>query len=194
MKSDLPKVMHRLAGRTMIRHVLDSVGVADTGAHHRRAGARAWTTIVPEVGRRGDRPSSRSRSATGHAALAALPALQDLLAANGHRRRSSCCSATRPLLTTPTLAALLAERRGQSAGVGSSFSACRPRRSRRLWQADLRTRTACSRRSSKPMTRPPSRRAIGLCNSGRDGDRPPSISRPLLAAIGTEQRQGANTT
>ncbi|HEX7970546.1 MAG TPA: bifunctional UDP-N-acetylglucosamine diphosphorylase/glucosamine-1-phosphate N-acetyltransferase GlmU [Stellaceae bacterium] len=103
MKSALPKIMHRIANRPMIAHVLAAVAplvpartivVMAPGAEA-VAQAVAPAEMVVQVKPRG----------TGHAVAAARPALDgftgDVLVLNGDA----------PLVTTATLEALLAERR-----------------------------------------------------------------------------------
>src|SRR5258708_6106367 len=108
MKSDLPKVLHRLAGRTMIRRVLDSVAPL--------APARTIVVLAPGM----DAVAQECAGAaiaiqamprgTGAGALAARPALEDLLAENRLDDVLVLFGDT-PLLTSATFAALLAERR-----------------------------------------------------------------------------------
>jgi CTP:molybdopterin cytidylyltransferase MocA len=108
MKSDLPKVMHRIAGRTMIRHVLNAVAPL--------APARIVVVLAPGMETVAKEAVGASIAiqaqplGTGHAAQAALPALQDLLDA-GALEDVLVLFGDTPLLTAPTLAALVAERR-----------------------------------------------------------------------------------
>ena len=104
MRSDLPKVMHRLAGRPLIQHVLAALAplaprrtvVVLAPGMETVAAALPGTAIAIQ----------REALGTGHATLAALPALageplDDVLVLFGDT----------PLLTTATLEAMLAERR-----------------------------------------------------------------------------------
>src|SRR5205085_148269 len=104
--------MHRIAGRTMIRHVLQAVAPL----------APAHTVVVLAPGM--DAVAAEASGATiaiqaqalgtGHAALAAIPALADVLAAKAVDD-VLVLFGDAPLATTATLAALLAERRRQPA-------------------------------------------------------------------------------
>src|SRR5579863_6068013 len=103
MKSALPKVLHRIANRPMIQHVLAAAAplspartiVVIAPGMDQVATAVAPAETVVQVKARG----------TGHAVASARPLLEgftgDVLVLNGDA----------PLLTTATLAALVAERR-----------------------------------------------------------------------------------
>ena len=65
MRSERPKVLHPLAGRTLIEHVLTHGGGAGAGARRRGPGARTWTTVAAEVGAR---PAAGGDRAAGAAA------------------------------------------------------------------------------------------------------------------------------
>jgi len=115
MKSALPKVLHRLGGRSLLQHVLDTaagLGAARTvvvtghGAEAVEAGAGAAVCVrqVPQLG-------------TGHAVQQALPVLDDsnptTLILNGDvplirtetaRALTDACAGTRLALLTITLA------------------------------------------------------------------------------------------
>jgi bifunctional UDP-N-acetylglucosamine pyrophosphorylase/glucosamine-1-phosphate N-acetyltransferase len=103
MKSALPKVLHRIANRPMIQHVLAAAAplspariiVVIAPGMEQVAAAVAPAETVVQVKARG----------TGHAVVSARPLLEgfagDVLVLNGDA----------PLITTATLEALLAERR-----------------------------------------------------------------------------------
>jgi bifunctional UDP-N-acetylglucosamine pyrophosphorylase / glucosamine-1-phosphate N-acetyltransferase len=103
MKSALPKVMHRLANRPMIEHVMAAarpleperlILVVGPGMESVAATMAPAEVVVQEAPR-----------GTGHAVLAARAALE------GFRGDVLVLSGDVPLLRTETLAALLAERR-----------------------------------------------------------------------------------
>lgn len=111
MGSDLAKVLHRMAGRALLRHVLDAV--ADLGVErtlvvvgHQRERVRAafdragleWVEQVEQCG-------------TGHAVMMAGPALE------GFRGTLLVVCGDTPLLTAATLHDLLATHAGSGAVV-----------------------------------------------------------------------------
>src|SRR5215472_1179119 len=108
MKSDLPKVMHRLANRPLIRHVLETVAPLEP-ARTVVVLAPGMTDVAAAVA-----PAivadQKQALGTGHAALAALPALEELVESGGIDDILVLFGDT-PLLTSETLGALLAERR-----------------------------------------------------------------------------------
>ncbi len=111
MNSALPKVLHRLAGRSLLQHVLDAA--AGLGAVHTVVvtghGAEAVEAASPGVQHVRQMP----QLGTGHAVLQALPALDDALdttlvlngdvplvqAATAHALASACGGARLALLT-----------------------------------------------------------------------------------------------
>jgi bifunctional UDP-N-acetylglucosamine pyrophosphorylase/glucosamine-1-phosphate N-acetyltransferase len=184
MKSDLPKVMHRIAGRTMLRHVLEAVAPLRP--------ARTLVVLAPGM----DSVAAEAVGAaiaiqpkalgTGHAALCALPELQDLLAA-GALDDVLVLFGDTPLLTAPTLAALLAERR-RAAAAAVVVLGMRPADSGEYG------RLICDENGvleaiveAKDAT--VAQRAIDLCNSGVMAiDAKQLVS--LLSGIGTENAKG----
>jgi bifunctional UDP-N-acetylglucosamine pyrophosphorylase/glucosamine-1-phosphate N-acetyltransferase len=110
MKSALPKVLHPLANRPMLRHVLDNieglkpaqiVGVVAPGA---KAVAEAFAPHPTVV--------QRKPLGTGHATRTALGALR------GHRGPVLVVFGDAPLVTTATLQRLVAACRREGAAVG----------------------------------------------------------------------------
>ena len=80
MRNALPKVLHPLAGRTLIEHVLASAGRAGAGPHRASCWRRAWTPSRPwPAARRWRRRScvQEPQLGTGHALMAARAALPD---------------------------------------------------------------------------------------------------------------------
>jgi bifunctional UDP-N-acetylglucosamine pyrophosphorylase / glucosamine-1-phosphate N-acetyltransferase len=113
-RSDLAKVLHRAAGRSLVGHVLEALRPLDLGqvivvvGHQRDAVAAevaslglAGTTTVVQEDQRG----------TGHAVQVALPALADDI------RRVLVLPGDTPLLTAPTLDRLLAAGEGRAAAM-----------------------------------------------------------------------------
>ena len=106
MKSTLPKVLHPVAGQAMVRHVLDAAAalkpdrvVVVTGKGHERvAAAVAPARIAIQHPARG----------TGHAVMAALPALK------GFKGDVIVLFGDSPLLTPALMKDLLAARRAKS--------------------------------------------------------------------------------
>jgi bifunctional UDP-N-acetylglucosamine pyrophosphorylase/glucosamine-1-phosphate N-acetyltransferase len=110
MKSALPKVLHPMAGKPMVRHVLDTVGrlkpdrivgVIAPGADQVAAAFAPNPTAV-----------QHKPQGTGDAAKAALPALK------GHKGPVLVVYADSPLLTTESLQRLVAACRKAKAAVG----------------------------------------------------------------------------
>src|SRR2546428_955363 len=108
MKSDRPKVLHRVAGRTLIRYVLDALA--------RLAPARTILVLAPEMEAVAHEAAGAQVAiqptplGTGHAALAAYPALADLIA-EGRVDDVLVVFGDTPFLATATLAAMIEERR-----------------------------------------------------------------------------------
>ncbi len=112
MKSELPKILHPLAGRPMIAWVLaaaESLGrkarrVAVLGRGHREVSVllegRGWNWVL-----------QKERLGTGHALRTALPLLR------GHRGDVLVLSGDTPLLTPGTLRNLLRAHRGARAAM-----------------------------------------------------------------------------
>lgn len=110
MKSALPKVLHPMAGKPMVRHVLDTVGrlkpdrivgVIAPGADQVAAAFAPHPTAV-----------QHKPQGTGDAAKAALPALK------GHKGPVLVVYADSPLLTSDSLQRLVAACRKAKAAVG----------------------------------------------------------------------------
>ena len=69
MRNALPKVLHPLAGRTLLEHVLASAAELAPDSHRARAGRRTWT---------------RSRRVAGRSPLAPTIVVQDPQLGTGH--------------------------------------------------------------------------------------------------------------
>jgi bifunctional UDP-N-acetylglucosamine pyrophosphorylase/glucosamine-1-phosphate N-acetyltransferase len=184
MKSDLPKVMHRIAGRTMIRHVLDSVAPL-AAARTIIVLAPGMDAVVPEV------PGATiaiqpQPLGTGHAALAARSALEDLLEADAIDDVLVMFGDT-PLLTPSTLTTLLAERRRHPTAsvVVLGMRPLEPGAYGRLVCDENGVLEAIV--EAKEATA--EQRAIGLCNSGVMAIDARQLG-ALLAAIGTDNAKG----
>ncbi|HLT79161.1 MAG TPA: bifunctional UDP-N-acetylglucosamine diphosphorylase/glucosamine-1-phosphate N-acetyltransferase GlmU [Ferrovibrio sp.] len=178
MKSRLPKVLHPVAGLPMLRHVLNAA--AALGPEHvvvvigrdqedvARAAAPAITAIQ-------DPPRG-----TGHAVMAAMPALQDF---SGD---VIVIFGDTPLLTPELLTRLLAARRadGNPAAVIVGFTPEDPAAYGRLITADGALKRIVEFRNASA-----EERAVRLCNAGLmaiDGARLPA----LLEKLSAENAQG----
>jgi bifunctional UDP-N-acetylglucosamine pyrophosphorylase/glucosamine-1-phosphate N-acetyltransferase len=180
MKSDLPKVMHRLANRPLVRHVLDAVAPL--------APERTVVVVAPgmESVAQAASPAAvaeqKEALGTGHATLAGCPALDDLIAANRLDDVLVLFGDT-PLLTTATLEAMLAERRrAQAAAV--VVLGMRPQDpgeyGRLVLGADGTLEAIVEAKDATE-----AQRRIGLCNSGVMAIEAKHL-RGLLEAIGNE--------
>lgn len=153
MKSDTPKVMHRLAGLSLVDHVLAALKAAGID--------QAIVVLGPEMANQADRFAPHStvvqteRLGTGHAVRVALDASDtgeaDLLVVFGDT----------PLLTPETTKALL-DRRQQ--GAGAAVLGFRPPKpgvyGRLITDGDQVNRIVEAADAS------PEELAVGLCNSG----------------------------
>lgn len=154
MKSRKPKVMHALAGRPMIQHLLASVRAAKLD--------RAVIVVGPEMESVAEAVSpvpaavQKDRLGTGHAVLCAKDALKgfagDVLVLYGDT----------PLLTPETLRRVMAARRKGAAVVVLGFEPADPGAYGRLVLGAKGGLDAIV--EFKDAT--PEQRAIGLCNSG----------------------------
>ncbi len=178
MKSTLPKVMHKIANRPMIRHVLEAVAPL--------APARMVVVIAPgmdEVAKSvapAETAIQETQRGTGHAVAASRRALEgfagDVLILYGDA----------PLVTPATLTALLEERRRSGAALvvlGMRPADCGPY-GRLVLSAEGMLEAIVEARDCTP-----EQRAITLCNSGlmvADGRH----LFALVAALGTANAQG----
>ena len=114
MASALPKVLHQVAGRSMLGHVLDAVAplaperiavVAGPGMDAVAEAARPHETLVQE-----------SQLGTGHAVLVARPALDGFHGEGGGGEVLVLYGDT-PLISSETLERMVAFRRGQAGAV-----------------------------------------------------------------------------
>ncbi|MCA8927836.1 MAG: bifunctional UDP-N-acetylglucosamine diphosphorylase/glucosamine-1-phosphate N-acetyltransferase GlmU [Alphaproteobacteria bacterium] len=107
MKSDLPKVLHKLAGKAMVRHVTDTVGALSP--------ARICVVVAPGMDAVADAVAPHRTAiqaealGTGHAALAAAAEMADFAG------DVFILFGDTPLITADTLRAMLAARRSDAA-------------------------------------------------------------------------------
>jgi bifunctional UDP-N-acetylglucosamine pyrophosphorylase/glucosamine-1-phosphate N-acetyltransferase len=173
MKSALPKVLHPLAGWTMVRHVLEAaarlkpakvIGVVAPGAKAVEAAFAPHPTVVQD-----------KALGTGHAAKAALGQLK------GHRGPVLVVFGDAPLITTATMRALVAACATQKAAVGVlGFRAADPTPYGRLILKDGELEKIVESKDAVG-----DERAVDFCNSGvmcLDG----SLFAKLLAGIGND--------
>lgn len=118
MRSDTPKVLHTLGGRTMLSHALHAVAkaapdhlVVVLGKDRERIGA-AVTELSAHLGRRIDVAVQQQQLGTGHAALCGLTALPADFSGT-----VVVTSGDIPLLDADTLAGLVSTHREQRACV-----------------------------------------------------------------------------
>jgi bifunctional UDP-N-acetylglucosamine pyrophosphorylase/glucosamine-1-phosphate N-acetyltransferase len=181
MKSDRPKVLHEVAGRSMLAHVLASV-----------AGAKASTVAVvigpgrDDVGAEVSRLCAgaevfvqEQRLGTAHAVLAARDAI-----ARGHDDILVLFADT-PLVTTATMLALRAALEGGAAVAVLGFEAVNPFGYGRLIRDESGRLIAITEEKDAS----DAERAITLCNAGLmaiDGRR----ALDLLQGIGADNAKG----
>jgi bifunctional UDP-N-acetylglucosamine pyrophosphorylase / glucosamine-1-phosphate N-acetyltransferase len=178
MQSALPKVLHRIANRPMIQHVLAAVTAL--------APARTIVVIAPgmEAVAQAVAPAETvvqvTARGTGHAVISARPALQgfagDVLVLYGDA----------PLLTAETLRLVLAERRRapEAAAVVAGMRPTDPGPYGRLVMRDGMLEAIVEARDCAP-----AEAAIGFCNAGLwalDG----KCMFELLEHIGTDNAKG----
>ena len=118
MRSDTPKVLHTIAGRSMLAHSLHAIAklapqhlVAVLGHDHERV-ALAVAELADTVGRTIDVATQDPPLGTGHAVLCGLSALPD-----DYRGVVVVTSGDIPLLDADTLADLIATHNSQRAAV-----------------------------------------------------------------------------
>ena len=109
MKSKLPKVMHSLAGKTLIEHVLDTVSQAGIErtlvvVGHGREGIEAC------IHQRAEIVVQEDQLGTGHAVMQAIPFLEDA-------HTVLVLSGDQPLLKSETLLALIKMHQAQGASA-----------------------------------------------------------------------------
>ncbi|MCO5093334.1 bifunctional UDP-N-acetylglucosamine diphosphorylase/glucosamine-1-phosphate N-acetyltransferase GlmU [Bosea sp. (in: a-proteobacteria)] len=157
MKSRRPKVLHQVAGRSLIGHALASVS---------QAGADAVAVVIsserPEVGEEARRlvphaeiAVQHERRGTAHAALAAKAAI-----AAGHDDVIVAFADT-PLVRPETFSALRAALTGGAAVAVLGFEARDPTGYGRLVEQDGRLEAIVEHKDATP-----GQRAITLCNAG----------------------------
>lgn len=126
MKSRVPKVLHQIAGQSMLRHVLDAVEAANPD--------RIVVVVGPGMERVAEAAQphrtavQKDRLGTGHAVGCAREALADLLANSGAFDLLVAFGDT-PLMRTATLQAMRAQRHGSEQPadlVGLAFRARDP--------------------------------------------------------------------
>jgi len=155
MKSDLPKVLHMIAGRPMIRHLLATVEaltpariVVVTG----REGEAVAQAVAPHATALQDPPLG-----TGHAVMAALPALEGF-----NRGTVLTLAGGDPFVSEATLRAMLAKREAGAAVVVVGFRPADPARYGRL----VTDAAGGLDRIVEFADASPEERAINLCNGG----------------------------
>ncbi len=179
MKSALPKVLHRLAGRSLLQHVLDTAAAARRRAHRRHHRPRR---------RRRSKPPSPAPGAACSCARSRSSA-----PATRCSRRCRCCPTSGttlilngdvPLIRADTLRALVDSLRRRAAGAADD----RAGRRHRLRPHRARRRPARCAPSSSTRTPAPAQRAIREVYTGIMAAPTALLKRWLARA---EQRQRA---
>ena len=175
MKSDLPKVMHPLAGRPMIRHLLEAAeAVFD----------RVIVVVGPEMGILSDAVAPHAtvvqaeRLGTGHAARMAAPLLE------GFAGDVAVLYGDNPLITEATLRRLVAARER----AGLALLAMRPAEPGKYGRVVQRPDGQVER-IVEWADASEAERAIGLCNAGVVCGAWPRLS-AWLDGLGNVNRQG----
>ena len=189
MKSDLPKVLHQIAGRSMLGHVLALARAVGGG------GPAFAPAVVIGPGMSGVRAETlkaapdaavfvqETQAGTGDAVLAARAALSAFVASGGGD--VVVLYADTPLLTPATIQRLRAELdRGAHVAV-LGFEPADPSGYGRLLTGADGSLTAI--REDKDAT--PAERAVRLCNSGVMGFRSEHVV-DILSAIGNANAKG----
>ncbi|MBS7542640.1 bifunctional UDP-N-acetylglucosamine diphosphorylase/glucosamine-1-phosphate N-acetyltransferase GlmU [Ancylobacter oerskovii] len=180
MKSALPKVMHKVAGRSMVGHVLETARAAGAaeiavviGPDHDRVAAEV-ARVAPDAGVF----VQRERLGTAHAVLAAREAIargyDDILVMYGDT----------PLVQPQTLEALRAPLAQGAAVTVLGFRPADPAGYGRLVTQDGRLVAIREEKDASP-----AEKAIDLCNAGLmalDG----ALALELLAGIGNANAKG----
>nr|WP_314073528.1 bifunctional UDP-N-acetylglucosamine diphosphorylase/glucosamine-1-phosphate N-acetyltransferase GlmU [uncultured Roseococcus sp.] len=175
MKSAMPKVMHRLAGRPMVNHLIAScagvfdrvVVVVGPGMPELERAVAPHATVV-----------QAERLGTGHAARMAAPQLE------GFSGDVAVLYGDNPLITTATLERLVAAR----AGADLTLLAMRPADPARYGRL-VQAADGAVERIVEWADASEAERAIGLCNAGVVCGAWADLSR-WLGALKNDNRQG----
>lgn len=184
MKSDRPKVLHPIAGRPMLSHVIAACEALSPGAlavvvgpgmEDVAAAAAPWPTAV-----------QAEQNGTGGAVLAGLPAIANR-ADGGFDGDVLVVFGDTPLVTAETLCALV-DRRGGADDPAVVALGMEPRDPGRYGRLVLNA-TGGLERIVEYLDATPTEREIGLCNGGLmafDGRRLPA----LLAGLSADNAKG----
>jgi len=175
MKSRLPKVMHALAGRPMVQHLLAAcapvfdrvVVVVGPGMETLAAAVAPHATVVQE-----------ERLGTGHAARMAAPLLEDVTG------DAAVLYGDNPLVSTATLERLVAARESADLVLLAMRPADPGRYGRVVLDADGQVARIVEHADATE-----AERAIGLCNAGVVCAAAPDLFR-WLSRLSRDNRQG----
>ncbi|MDB5414636.1 MAG: UDP-N-acetylglucosamine pyrophosphorylase, partial [Rubritepida sp.] len=175
MKSAMPKVMHRIAGRPMINHLIAAcepvfdrvIVVAGPGMPELEKAVAPHATVI-----------QADRLGTGHAARMAAPLLE------GFTGDVAVLYGDNPLISTATLERLVAAR----AGADLALLAMRPADPAKYGRV-VQDASGAVERIVEWADATPEERTIGLCNAGVVCAAWPALSR-WLAGLTNGNRQG----
>lgn len=154
MKSPLPKVLHPIAGRTMLGHVLTTARALDPA--RLVVVTRPDAEAIAAAAAPAETAIQNEQRGTGHAVLAAAEALKDF------RGDVLILYADTPLLTQETLQRVLAARAAGAAVVVLGFRPADPGPYGRL----VLDASGALIRNVEAKDATPEEAAIGFCNSG----------------------------
>ncbi|MDX2258126.1 MAG: bifunctional UDP-N-acetylglucosamine diphosphorylase/glucosamine-1-phosphate N-acetyltransferase GlmU [Hyphomicrobiaceae bacterium] len=181
MRSDLPKVLHAVAGRSMLGHVLATAGAL--GAARSAVVVGPGMEAVAEEARRWASDArvfvQSEQQGTANAVLAAREAL------TGHAGDVLVLYGDTPLIPAETLAAMIGALDAAPGVAVLGFEAADPTGYGRLLTDGDGTLIAI--REDKDAT--PAERSVRLCNSGVLGFRVDDVA-GLLSAIGNDNAKG----
>ena len=180
MKSDLAKVLHPMAGRPLLAHVLDALDVLNLDRVLVVVGHQRERVMEQFAGRGLEWVVQAEQRGTGHAAMMAAPTLQ------GFAGTLLVVCGDPPLLGAPTLHQLLDQHAGSGAAVTVlSMRLPDPRGYGRI----VRDPTGVLAAIVEERDASPGQRAIDEVNSGNYAFDYPALA-AVLASLGSHNAQG----
>jgi bifunctional UDP-N-acetylglucosamine pyrophosphorylase/glucosamine-1-phosphate N-acetyltransferase len=179
MKSDTHKVLHKIAGKPMLLHLLDSLAEADLARTVVVAGDRHEQLVKALAGRDVTVALQEPQLGTAHAALMAKPALADFSGL------VLVCFGDCPMVKADTVRRLFAALEGGAKVAVLGFRPGDPLAyGRIIADADGTVRKMVEFKDASP-----EERAVNLCNSGLIVAHSDDMW-PLLEAVGNDNAQG----